>query len=309
MPRIATTTRLRLAAACIFIGLSAAACGTAPDGQSRIGSRDAASQESTPASAQRLSPTEGLDGGVTGGQEPGSASGSGTGDLSAGLSSASGGSAPQDGSTSFAFDGLPGAAQAAALVAGTLQSTYTVDYEVSPTLMADMVVANSPGKQSIHSFAVNGVERWTLYENNEMTIDCDNPQWRGWWCRRVIPQSERTKKDPVVLPFSLTADLQQLIVGISSVQLTPGLVLALLAPPLQGSGGVASSSYTASIAGAPASCLQYTQSGRPPAEVCANGDAVPVKLATHVTTIDIVFLAKSYTRGVAADAFTPPAPL
>lgn len=58
---------------------------------------------------------------------------------------------------------------------------------------------------------------------------------------------------------------------------------------------------------------EVRDAGTPPAEICANADAVPVRLSTSVATgvgsVPIVLEAQSYSAGVDPNALTPPAPV
>lgn len=287
------------------LGAGAAACAQTPDGESRIKGVSGASGDEAAGELGRMSPTAGLEGGTSGGQRPGDDAGGGFDRLTSGLGRGSGGSDPSGTQVPADLAGLPGADSVLALIHGTLGTTYTVDYVVDPTAMDHMIVANEPGRQSVHSVARDRTERWTLYEGAAITTDC----WRGtsgrWGCQHV-------EAGTMPFPVTLTLDPQRLAAGISGLYLSPTLVLAALALPLQHTAGTASESYNTTIAGAPAQCLKYAPAGLPTAEICANGDSVPVRLASSLTSkqvsISFTFQAQSYSRGVAADAFTPPGP-
>lgn len=290
----------------LALGAGATACARTPDGESRIKGVTGADDGDGGGELGRMSPTAGLEGGASGGQQPGEGPGSGLDRLTSGLGRGSGGSDPAGNVVPADLAGLPGAESVLALVNGTLGSTYTVDYLVDPTVMDHMIVANEPGRQSVHSITRDGTQRWTLYEGGQMTVDCLLFTTGPWRCQRV-------KTGELPLPGALTVDPRHFVAGLSGLNISPMFVLAALALPLQNSAGVASESYTTRIAGAPAECLKYKAEGLPPAEICANGDFVPVRLASSLTSkqgsLDFTFQAQAYSRGVARDAFTPPAPV
>lgn len=298
--------RVLVVVALVALAMSAVACAQTPDGESRIKDVSGAEDAQNAGDLGRMSPTAGLEGGASGGQRPGEGSGGGGLDrLTSGLARGSGGSDPSS-DVPADLASLPGAEKVLALIRGTLGSTYTIDYTVDPTLMDHMVVSNEAGRQSVHSVARDGTQRWTLYEGVQMSVDCLLYTSGPWHCQRV-----EAGKMPI--PVTLTLDLKRLAAGLSGLALSPTFVLAALAPPLQGSGGIASEVYGTTIAGAPAQCLKYNLASGPPAEVCANSDGVPVRLASSLVseygTVDFAFQAQSYSRGVSGDAFTPPGPV
>lgn len=298
--------RVLILALALGLTVAASACASTPDGESRIRGVSGRDEGASGEEVGRLSPTAGLEGGMSGGQRPGEGSGSGLDELTAGLGRGSGGSAPGSEGVPADLAGLPGAGDILALIKGTVGGTYTIDYTVAPTVMDHMVISNEPGRQSIHSVARDTSERWTLYDGVQMTVDCIKFATTGWRCSRV-------EEGKIPIPVTLTLDPSRLVAGLSGLVLSPTLVLAALAPPLEGTAGVASESYRTTIAGAPAQCLKYEMEKRPPAEVCANDDNVPVRLSVALTselgTIPVSFQAQSYSRGVAPGAFDPPAPV
>lgn len=297
--------RLFLVLVVVALALGAVACAQTPDGESRIRGVSGSPDDQAAGDLGRMSPTAGLEGGASGGARPGEDSGGGLDRLTAGLGSGSGGSDPSGGVPAD-LAALPGADAVLALIRGTLGTTYTIDYAVDLMVMDHMVVSNEPGRQSIHSVARDTTQRWTLYEGAQMTVDCILYTSGPWHCTRVEPGK-------VPIPVTLTVDPAHLVAGLSGLALSPALVLAALAPPLQATSGIASDSYRTTIAGAPAECLKYSTAAGAPAEVCANGDAVPVRLASALVSeygsLPFVFQAQSYSRGVAGDAFTPPGPV
>lgn len=297
--------RLTLLLVITALATGAVACAQTPEGESRISGVSGGADDQAGGNPGRLSPTAGLEGGAPGGQRPGEGSSAGLDGLTGGLGGGSGGSDPSAGVPAD-LAALPGADAVLALVSGTLTKTYTIDYAVQPKVMDHMVVSNEQGRQSVHSLERDGSQRWLLYEGVKATIDCKMPASRAWQCERIWSGGFPDLLSPRFDPQSLT-------VGLGVIPLSPVLVLAVLAPPLQGSAGTPSDSYRTTIAGASAQCLKYETQGRPPAEICANADAVPVRLSTSVATgvgsVPIVLEAQSYSAGVDPNVLTPPAPV